>query len=349
MRTSFISSLSLASASRTNFTSLQQQLAKATEEVVTGRHADVGGTLGATTGRLVSLRSSFDGLEGLRASNAFATARLDQTQVALENVSDTANEMLRSTLALPGSAQAVTLLKDQAAISLSALQNALNASDGRSYLFAGINTGVKPMAELDGTPLQSVDAAFSAAFGLPADDPQSSPLVGDISPEDMTAFLEGAFSDLFSEDGWKENWSSASDSAQKSRISPSRTTDTSATANEAGLRKLAQAYTALSRLGIDELRADTRQVLVDHAAKILNGGMSETSGLRARLGVVQQEIKVASDRLSLELDIVANRVSSQERVDPAEKKVEIDTLSTQIEMSYSLTSKIMNLSILNYR
>lgn len=349
MRTSFISSLSLASASRTNFTSLQQQLAKATEEVVTGRHADVGDTLGATTGRLVSLRSSFDGLEGLRASNAFATARLDQTQVALENVSDTANELLRSTLALPGSAQAVTLLKDQAAISLSALQNALNASDGRSYLFAGVNTGVKPLAELEGTPLQSVDAAFSAAFGLPADDPQSSPLVGDISPEDMTAFLEGAFADLFSEDGWKANWSSADDSAQKSRISPSRTTDTSATANEAGLRKLAQSYTALSRLGIDELRADTRQVLIDHAAKTLNGGISETSGLRARLGVVQQEIKVASDRLSLELDIVANRIISQERVDPAEKKVEIDTLSTQIEMSYSLTSKIMNLSILNYR
>jgi flagellar hook-associated protein 3 FlgL len=349
MRTSFISSLSLASAPRTNFTSLQQQLAKATEEVVTGRHADVGGTLGATAGRLVSLRSNFDNLEGLRSSNAFASARLEQTQVALQNVSDSANEMLRSTLALPGSAQAVTLLKDQAAANLSGFQNAMNASDGRSYLFAGINTGTKPLADLEGSPLQSVDTAFAAAFGLPATDPQSSPLVKNISPADMKAFLDGAFADLFSEDGWKANWSSANDSAQQSRISPSRTVATSATANEAGLRKLAQAYTALSRLGIDGLRADTRQVLVDYAATTLNGGMSETSGLQARLGVVQQEIKVANDRLSLELDIVARRIISQERVDPAEKKVEIDMLSTQIEMSYSLTSKIMRLSILNYR
>ncbi len=349
MRTSFISSLSLAASPRTNLLSLQQQLAKATEEVVTGRHADIGTTLGAQAGRLVSLRSDFDGLEGLRTGNALASARLDQTQVALQNVSDTANELLRSTLALPGSDHAVSLLEDQAAAALSAFESAMNASDGRSYLFAGINTAEAPLTDLDGTPMQSVDAAFASAFGLPAVDPQSSPLVKNISPAAMEAFLEGAFSDLFAEDAWKANWSSASDAAQQNRISTSRTIATSASANETGLRKLAEAYTMLSRLGAGELRADTRQVLVDHAATTLNGGLSELAGLQARLGVAQQEIKVANDRLSLELDIVANRIIAQERVDPAEKKVEIDTLSTQIEMSYSLTSKIMNLSILNYR
>jgi flagellar hook-associated protein 3 FlgL len=349
MRTSFISSQSLATAPRTNIMSLQQQLAQATEEVVTGRHADVGATLGATSGRLVSLRNSFDDLGALQAGNALATARLDQTQVVLDGVSETANELLRATLALPGTSQAVSLLRDQATASLVTFQNAMNASDGRSYLFGGINTGEKPLAELEGTPMQSVDAAFAAAFGLPAVDPQSSPLVETIMPDDMKAFLEGAFADLFSEASWKANWSTASDQAQQSRISGSRTVSTSASANEAGLRKLAESYTILSRLAVGELRADTRQVLVEHASTVLNGALSELAGLQSRLGVVQQEITVANDRLSLQLDIVARRVIAQERVDPAEKKVEIDTLSTQIEMSYSLTSKIMNLSILNYR
>ena len=349
MRTSFISTLSFTAAPRTNFVSLQQQLSEATKEVVTGRHADVGATLGATAGRLVSLRSTFDDLGALRDGNALATARLDQTQVVLKNISETANELLRSTLALPSSEEGVTLLQNQAASALVVFQNALNASDGRSYLFGGINTASKPMADVDGTPKQAVDAAFSAAFGLPAVDPQSSPLVNTISPADMQSFLDGAFADLFAEDGWKADWSSASDEAQQSRISGSRTIDTSATANEAGLRKLAMAFTALSRLGIGDLRADTRQVLVDHATRTMAEGLSGLAGVQARLGVAQQDIEVANNRITLEIDIVANRISSQERVDPAEKKIEIDTLSTQIEMSYSLTSKIMNLSILNYR
>lgn len=349
MRTSFISTLTFTTAPRTNLLSLQQQLAEATKEVVTGRHADVGATLGATAGRLVSLRSAFDNLGALRDGNALASARLDQTQVVLKSVSDTTNELLKTTLALPTSEQGLTLLQDQAASALVVLQNALNASDGRSYLFGGTNTSVKPMTEIDGAPKQAVDAAFSAAFGLPATDPQSSPLVSTISPVDMQAFLDGAFADLFGETAWKANWSSASDAAQQSRISGSRTVDTSATANEAGLRKLAMAFTALSQLGIGELSADTRQVLVDHATKTLAEGLSGLSSIQARLGVVQREIKVANDRLSLEIDILANRINSQERVDPAEKKMEIDLLSTQIEMSYSLTSKIMNLSILNYR
>lgn len=349
MRTSFISSLSIAASARTNFTSLQQQLARATSEVVTGRHADIGTTLGAQSGRLVSLRNDFDGLEGMRTGNLLAVARLDQTQVALQNVSDTANELLRSTLALPGSDHAVALLQDQASAALTAFASAMNSSDGRSYLFGGINTTAKPLADIETTPMQAVDAAFAAAFGLPATDPQSSPLVENISPAAMESFLNGAFADLFSEASWKANWSSASDAAQQSRISGSRTIATSASANDTGLRKLAEAYTMLSRLGAGELRSDTRKVLVDHAASTLNGALSDLAGLQARLGVAQQEIKVANDRLSLQLDIVANRIIAQERVDPAEKKVEIDTLSTQIEMSYSLTSKIMNLSILNYR
>ena len=35
-------------------------------------------------------------------------------------------------------------------------------------------------------------------------------------------------------------------------------------------------------------------------------------------------------------------------VDPAEAKVKIDTLTTQLEMSYSLTAKLLQLSIINY-
>lgn len=349
MRTSFVSTLSFTTSPRTNFIKLQQQLADATKEVVTGRHADIGNTLGARSGRLVTLRNEMDNLDALRTGNAVASARLDQSQVALSNVADTGNELLRSTLSLPGSAHAVRLLKDQAVAGLSSFVSAMNASDGRSYLFAGTNTDVKPLQDVEGASMGAVDAALSAAFGLPAADPQSSPLLVDILPDEMQSFLDGAFADLFSAAGWQSDWSTADDRGQVSRISNNRTITTSASANEAALRKLAEGYTMIARIGLDGLRADTRQVVIDHAAKTLSGALSDLAGLQARLGVAQQEIQTANTRLSLELDIVANRIISEERVDPAEKKIEIDTLSTQIEMSYSLTSRIMNLSILNYR
>jgi flagellar hook-associated protein 3 FlgL len=46
--------------------------------------------------------------------------------------------------------------------------------------------------------------------------------------------------------------------------------------------------------------------------------------------------------------LLATQLDSLEGVDPAEAKVRSDSYSNELEMSYSLTTKLLNLSILNY-
>ena len=52
--------------------------------------------------------------------------------------------------------------------------------------------------------------------------------------------------------------------------------------------------------------------------------------------------------MTRERDVIDVRTSTLEGVDPYEAKVRFDQLSTQIEMSYALTVRLSNLSILNY-
>ena len=52
--------------------------------------------------------------------------------------------------------------------------------------------------------------------------------------------------------------------------------------------------------------------------------------------------------MASEKDIVSRSISTLEGVDPVEAKVRFDTLSTQMEMSYAMTTRILGLSILKY-
>ena len=47
-------------------------------------------------------------------------------------------------------------------------------------------------------------------------------------------------------------------------------------------------------------------------------------------------------------DLLATQLNSLEGVDPAEAKVRSDSFAASLEMSYSLTNKLLHLSILNY-
>jgi flagellar hook-associated protein 3 FlgL len=189
-----------------------------------------------------------------------------------------------------------------------------------------------------------VDAAFLAKFGVP----QSDPSVDQIDAVDMIDFIDNEFADLFADPDWGTTWSSASDQVMRSRISTAQTLDTSISANEQAMRKLAMVYTMVSELGIDGLAEDTRGAILDKAVGMLSEAFSGLTTLGMDIGVKQNRVNDATERLQIQQSIVEQRVAVLEGVDPLEAKVKLDTLTTQIEMSYSLTARLLRLSILNY-
>jgi flagellar hook-associated protein 3 FlgL len=343
MRTASISTMSLVNTPRSSVARMQADLVKLNQEVVTGRMADVGLALGAQTGQSVTLHVDKQALGALIDSNALLAGRLQQTQSALDTMRSGADNFLQDLIAAQNSLDANTLPQGARA-ALASFIGAANASDGHGYLFGGINTANAPIAAYDSGPGAAVDAAFLAKFGFAQDDPAAAGIDGAA----MSDFLDNEFAAIFADPAWGATWSSAADQTTTNRISPTSKISASVSANEPAMRKLAEVYSMVGCLGMDGLGKDARQAIIDKAAGLLGSATDGITGLQADVGAMQNQVNDASQRLQAQQTILDTQIGALEGVDPAEAKVHIDTLSTQIEMSYSLTTKLLQMSLLNY-
>jgi flagellar hook-associated protein 3 FlgL len=326
---------------RSNILRMQAELSQLTQEVASGRMADVGLELGAGSAQAARLHIDVAALDTAVGSNHLTSTRLEQTVSSLDALTQSANSFLEQ-LVVGRAANAP--LAARASSALSVFIDQANASDGNVYLFGGINSAVPPIADYDVAAKAAVDAAFLARFGVP----QSDPSIDQIAAVDMIDFIDNEFADLFADPDWGTTWSSASDQVIRSRISTAQTVETSVSANEPAMRKLAMIYTMVSELGIDGLSEETRGAILDKAVGMLSDAFSGLTILGMDIGVTQNRVNDATERLHIQQSILEQRVSVLEGVDPLEAKVKLDTLTTQIEMSYSLTARLLRLSILNY-
>jgi flagellar hook-associated protein 3 FlgL len=343
MRTAFISTLSLNNTPRLGVARMQADLARLNQEVVTGRMADVGLNLGAVTERSATLHMDIAALSALATGNGAVGTRLQQTQSALDQLRTNANNFLDDLITAKAAPTSNTIVS-AARSALAGFISDANASDGHDYLFSGINSAVSPIAGFDDGARAAVDAAFLAKFGVS----QSDPAVASISGGAMADFLDNEFAQLFDDPDWGATWSSASDEVISSRIGLNETVDTSLSANEPAMRKLAAVYTMVGYLAVDGLGSDARNAVLDKAIDLLGSAVDGLTDLGAAIGAVQNRVSDATEQLKVQQSTVEQRVNALEGVDPAEAKVRIDMLSTQIQMSYSLTTKLLQMSILNY-
>lgn len=344
MYTSYVSTAALRNAPRSEILRLEAELTDRTTEVATQRKADVGLALGTATGRTVATRNDLTLVEVLMVSNGSAAARLSQTQTALSDLETIASEMLASLTALPPGAQAATTINIQARVSLDRLVDRLNGSDGGSYLFAGQNSAVRPVRRFDAGPEAAIAAAFQAKFGVPP----GAPAAAAITAADMTDFMSAEMDALFQLPAWTTDWSSASSSDHLSQISPSERLETGTNANQQPLRRLAKAFAMVAGVGFEALSQEARDAVIGQARLVLGEAITGVVALKGELGFAENAVERASQRMVLSRDILRTKIAEAEGADPAEAKVRIDLLATQIQMSYALTAQLSRLSILNY-
>jgi len=343
MKTTFISTTTLWNSPRLTLDKLQSELVKANKEVVTGRHMDVGLALGRKTGKTLSLRQERATLDTLTDSNATATLRLKSTSAALDQIRTVADTFKNALIGLRVGAQDVPLVMSQAKSGLDKLISTLNENAGEQYLFGGVNSKVRPLIAYEDGPKAAIDAAFQDFFGFTQTDPE----IADITPAEIQAFIDGPLTAHFA-DEWQGTWSHAAEQNIQSLISPAERVETSATANENAFRALAMAYTMAFDIGIPGLSDQTREYLLGRVIDTLAVGVSGVTQVQADLGTAQQKIEKANERMSLQKTFLDERITNFEAVDPAEAKVRVDQLSTQIQMSYSLTAQLNQLSLINF-
>lgn len=340
MKVSFVSSQAITQALRYQMQRTQVELVAANKELVTGRVADVGLALGARTGISVSMHREIGRLEGLIDSNALASSRLASIQEGLQQLTEAANTLIAD-FATAYTASDPSIAAQQAESVLSMMTSVLNGNLNGEHLYAGINTDVKPINDfLD--PTSPNRAAFDAAFAsFPFADPTN------VTKAEMEAFLDSIEDDFLGAD-WNTLWSTATDQEITSRITLTETAQTSVSANIPAFRKLAMAAATVAATFDGDLSEAGRKAVLDRAIDLLGEVIADLADEQGKVGITEQRIEKANERMSMQIDLFKTSLFDLEGVDENEAAVRVTGLKAQLELSYSLTGQMMQLSLLKY-
>ncbi|MDZ7927797.1 MAG: hypothetical protein U5L46_12270 [Agrobacterium sp.] len=198
MKTSFISSLAMQNSMRSTILKAQLEMTNLNTELTTGKHADLGVTLGANTARSLDLNRDVDRLSSLVSVNSIATQRLKSSQAALDGMAKAAQE-IQKVLVPNTNSEAPTLATVAKTISnaFNTFTGFANTAVSGEFLFSGINTDVKPVDDYfaQGSTLKAAYEVELNAFMA-----AQTPPVGNIaalSKDQAAAFMtriEGVFS-----------------------------------------------------------------------------------------------------------------------------------------------------------
>lgn len=347
MKTSFISSHAMSQSMRSQMMRMQVELAQKQQEATTGRVADSGIALGARAGYSFSMARDIERYQGLLDSNSVASNRLGATQNSLQQLSDIGSELLSTLTAAISGVDDTAIVRTSAKRVLESVTSILNSNLNGEYLFAGINTDVKPINDFTapGSPNKAqFDADFFGYFGFS----QTDPAAAGITAAQMNDFLSTVLEPSFMGAGWQATWSNASDETITSRITQNETAETSTTANSTGMRKLALVAAALSDLLDGPLNGEARAALYERSTALIAEAVPDIAKTQSEVGVAENRIKDANERVSAQIDLFKTFITDLEGVDAYEAATKVNELLTQIETSYALTARIQQLSLLNY-
>ncbi len=346
MKTSFVSNMSLQNAMRLTVASAQKEMLKLQEETVTGRYADVGAELGAKTARTLNLHRDLQRMESLKSTNALTTQRLAASQEALGQMSTAANDAMGVLIALSGitSQDQLDLAKENLGNALSTFTAAANTSFSGEYLFAGINTDVTPLKDyLQESPASDAKTAFDALYAVHF----SATADEDITPAQMQAFIDDLETSFMGAD-WNTDWSEASDENMQSRISAAETVQSSTNTNVDGMRYMALGLVIGQELLARGISEDARKTVSDASIDYMGRAISGIDGERSKLGISESRVSQANTSLDAQITILTTSINDMEGIDTYEAATRVTTLESQLSLAYTLTSRIQNLSLLNY-
>jgi len=348
MKATSVSSAGISNAMRYSQMRMQVDLVKAQKELDTGKVADTGLALGARTAQSVTFARDLDRLNSIVDSNALVTSRLKSTQDALGQIAAQAQTLLSSLTGITSGDLTNDITSDSGKATLQSLTSILNTSINGEYLFAGTNTDVKPMddfSEANSPAKIAFDAAFFAHFTFSQDDPAAA----NITAAEMTDFIDNdpQIQSLFFGADWQK-WSKATDEPIVSRIALNENAQTSVSANNDGVRKLAMAASLVAQLMSSNVSNDAKNALVDRSLSLVGEAMSSLGQIRSQTGIVEQRVTDANTRMNTQIDLFNRHILDLEGVDPYEAASRVNDLMTHIQTSFALTARIQQLSLLNF-
>lgn len=346
MKTSFVSNLAVQNAMRLTIQQGQAELLKLQTEVTTGRHADVGLALGSSAARSVSLQRELARLDTLVDTNSVVTQRLAASQSALATMAEAAQQVRNTLVTFKGNdaADQLAIQKTEIQSAMSAFSSAANLSFNGEFLFAGINTDVRPLEDYGAAAKSTFDTAlatYMSANGIAS--------MSDFTKAEMEDFITNTLEPLYASDAqWATDWSKASSQNMTSRISTTEVVQSSTNATTEGFRKFALASVIALELMDENVSSEVRAYIGETALGYVEQANTQITAERSTLGISEARVKKANTSLQAQIKLINTHITDLEGVDTYEASTRMNTLLTQVETSYTLTARIQRLSLIDF-
>lgn len=314
-------------------TALKQQIDRLTQELSTGRAADLGERLSGNLLRfsqiehdLVSLDSHLTAAREARVDAATMQTALGQVQTQSARLAG--NAITVGSVA--GGAQVETLASEARA-ALGAILGALNSDVAGRALFAGTLT--------DRTPLASAETLLSEL---------RTATLGANSPVDMRAALDAYFD---TPGGGFETtiYRGGTEDLSPSVLGDGETVALTIRGDDPALRdQLKQvALAALSDSPGLALTEAQRRDLVRGAGEALLTGQQGLTALRADLGQTEARLEQSTSRIAAEISTLQTDRNTIVSIDAFETAANLQEIQIRLETLYTLTARSARLSLVN--
>ena len=312
---------------------LQEQFRTLTDELASGRAADLGRAVAGDFGALSGLERSLKAITAYDTAAAETRLMADTAQSALELVRSKGTDSAPSLLLAsedfqPGLVDAAV---ETAARAFEDAVSALNIRVGDRSVFAGIAT--------DGPAIAAPDVMLAELEVL-------------IAAETTAAGVATVVSDWFGPGGGFETTGYLGDPAPLADIpvSQDERVTLEVTAADQGVRDVLAglAMAALLDRGALATDPDERGTLARTAGNALMQADYEITATRARLGVTQERIEDAETRNATEAQSLELARSELIDVDPYETAARLAALEVQLETLYAVTARLSRLSLTDF-
>lgn len=318
---------------QTRNTALKQDIQRLTEELSSGRIADVRQAVGGNTAYVNDLERSLAKLDGYSLATVEAGQLADGMQTALSRIG-TLNIDFRSTL-LGSSNSGLDLdaqnVLSEARSTLDGVIGALNTSIAGRMIFAGTSTETRPVASSE-TLRTSLSAAVAGAGSV----------------DDILAAAQNWFDD-------PAGYGTIGYLGSNTALSPITLSDTETTQIDVRgdnpkvqdmLRHLAIISLADDpALGLSQVQ---QKELIQKTTGGVFAAVDAMTSLQAEVGLSEHRIEAASVRQSAErssLEIARSNLLSS---DPFQTATELEQVQFQLQSLYAITSRMSQLSLVNF-
>jgi flagellar hook-associated protein 3 FlgL len=328
--------ISVGDASLTNILArqgadLRAQVSRASQEVATGKHADIGEALRGDFSPLLAIDASLSRLSAYKSTTTEAAFHTAAQQSALSGMSQLAIGLTTSLLQARevGTPTQLAALAADARGRLASAVGLLNTQASGRAVFSGVATDRVPLGSAEDM-LQALETAAAGAT----------------TAGQVAAAVNGWFADPLGFGTFYQGGAALTPAP----VAPGETAELSTTAMDPAIRDTLAGFAMAALLDRGILPGDTaeRARLAGAAGQTLLTSDDSRTTLAARIGTVEAQIESARTRNSAEettLGILRSDIGS---VDPYDAATRLETVRAQLESLYLVTARVSRLSLTEY-